>query len=55
MGRLRPHTYSLTLNQIFASLSMMNRLSSKNNMFKFKTSKNLPIILEESIEYTSNA
>ena len=32
----------------------MNRLSSRNNWLKFKISGNLPIILEESIEYTSN-
>ena len=32
----------------------MNRLSSRNNWLKFKTSGDLPIVLEESIEYTSN-
>ena len=32
----------------------MNRLSSRNNRLKFTTSGDLPIILEESIEYTSN-
>ena len=31
----------------------MNRLSSSNNRMKFKTSGNVPIILEEFIEYTS--
>ena len=31
----------------------MNRLSSGNNQSKFKTSGNLPIILEESKEYSS--
>jgi hypothetical protein len=30
----------------------MNRLSLKNNRLKFKTPEKLPIILEESIEYT---
>ena len=32
----------------------MNRLSLRNSRLKFKTSGNLPIILEESIEYTLN-
>ena len=31
-----------------------NRLSLRNNRLKFETSGELPIILEESIEYTSN-
>ena len=31
-----------------------NRLSLKNNQLKFETSGELPIILEDSIEYTSN-
>ena len=31
----------------------MNRFSLRNNRLKFKTAWNLPIILEESIEYTS--
>ena len=31
---------------------MMNRLSLRNNRYKFKTSGKLPIILEEMIEYT---
>ena len=34
----------------------MNRLSLKDNQLKFKTSRELPITLEESIEeYTSNS
>ena len=33
----------------------MNRLSSRNNRLKFKTAGKLPIILEESIEYTQNS
>ena len=32
----------------------MNRLSLRNNRWKFETSGELPIALEESIEYTSN-
>ena len=32
----------------------MNRLSSRNNRLKFKTSGNLPITVEEKLEYTSN-
>ena len=32
----------------------MNRSSSRRNRLKFKTSQNLPIVLEEPIEYTSN-
>ena len=32
----------------------MNRLSTRNNQLKFKILGNLPIILEEFIEYTSN-
>ena len=32
----------------------MNRLSSRNNRLKFKTLGGLPIILEESMEYTQN-
>ena len=31
----------------------MNRLSLRNNRLKFKTSRELPNILGESIEYTS--
>ena len=30
----------------------MNRLSFRNNRLKFKTAGELPIILEEFIEYT---
>ena len=32
----------------------MNRLSLRNNRLKLETSRELPIILEESIEHTSN-
>ena len=32
----------------------MNQLSLRNNRLKFKTSEELPIILEESVEYASN-
>jgi hypothetical protein len=32
----------------------MNWLSLKYNWLKFKTARKLPIILEESIEYTPN-
>ena len=31
----------------------MHRLSLRNNRLKFKTAGKLPIILEESIEYTT--
>ena len=31
----------------------MNQLSLRNSRFKFKTSWNLPTILEECVEYTS--
>ena len=32
----------------------MNRLSLRNNVLNFETSEELPIVLEESIELTSN-
>ena len=32
----------------------MNQLSLRNNRLKFKTSRELPVMLGESIEYTSN-
>ena len=52
-----PHTLSVVQEYIregpVVSLQM-NRLSWRNKRLKFKTSGNLPIILEESIEYTSN-
>ena len=32
----------------------MNRLSLRNDQLKFKTAGKLPIILEESVEYTPN-
>ena len=37
-----------------AAESQMHRLSLRNNRLQFKTSENLPIILEESTEYASH-
>ena len=31
----------------------MDQLNLRHNQLKFKTSENLPIIIEESVEYTS--
>ena len=37
-----------------AAKLQMNQLTLRNNRLKFKTSRKLPIILEEYMEYTSH-
>ena len=55
--KLIAHMFAYTLNQGSGRTGgklQMNWLSLRNNQLKFETSGELPIILEESIEYTSN-
>ena len=52
-----PHQFQIGLNQSSwrtGGYLQMNRLSLRKNRLKLETQGELPIILEESIEYISN-